>query len=180
MESLDAIFEVQPTYHPMPTNGDLPPVSLLIYRDTPEKGLITGLTIGMSFVDQPCDHPQRHELMICVESNDALWVLALATVACTGRGNFHFSPGETIAFNAKISDQSSMTSFLVWYQNVFDAELEIIRAPDWDIKVVQLFPIHDDERVLIEQHGTEWFFPLVEDPWDVTRKSIAERFESLA
>ena len=42
-----------------------------------------------------------------------------------------------------------------------------------------LFPIHDDERELIVKHGTDWFFDLVNDPCDVSRKSVAHEYKTI-
>lgn len=177
LEHLDRIFKVEPKYFRHSKEGEYPPFHSFTYRDTPEKGLITGLTSGVSFIEQPEEGNVRPELMICVDTDDDLWVLALADIGYMRRGEYHFQPGDTINFNAKISEQSDMTSFFVWHQGLFNESLELVCLPDWHIRIMQLFPIHDDERILIHEHGPEWLFELVKDPCDVRRPSVASRFK---
>ena len=174
---LDTIFNVEPRYFLHSKEDEYPPFYSFTYRDIPEKGLITGITSGVSFVEQPGGGNVRPELMICVDTTDDLWVLALASIGYQHRGEYRFELGDTINFNAKISKESDMSSFLVWHQSLIHEDQEIVCLPDWHIKFLQLFPVHDDERLLIHKHGPEWLFEVVDDPCDVKRKSVAYKFK---
>lgn len=72
-----------------------------------------------------------------------------------------------------------MSSFLIWHQGVIREDHEIICLPEWHTKIMELFPIHDDERELIAQHGPDWLFELVDDPCDVTRSSVAQQYRTI-
>jgi len=178
LEHLDKIFKVEPRYFTHSKEDEYPPFHSFTYRDIPEKGMVTGFTSGVSFVEQPDESNVRPELMICVDTEDDIWVLALADIGYQHRGEYHFQPGDTINFNSKISEESEMSSFFVWHQNVINEKYEIICLPDWHIKILQLFPVHDDERLLIHEHGPEWLFELVEDPCDIKRDSVASKFKT--
>ena len=177
LDHLDKIFKVEPSYFKHSKENEFPPFYSFTYKDIPEKGMVTGFTSGLSFVEQQEGGNVRPELMISVDTEDDLWILAISDIGCQQRGKYRFHPGKTINFNSKISDESEMTSFLVWHQSVIREDHELICLPDWHIKLVQLFPIHDDERILIHKHGPEWFFELVDDPYDVKRKSVANKFK---
>lgn len=130
-------------------------------------------------VDPPDPDAPRSEFLISVESEDETWVLAMADIAYQHRGKFNFRPGGTIKFHGKISDASDMSSFFVWYQGVISEDHEIVCLPQWHVRFLQLFPIHDDERELIQQYGYEWLVELVDDPFSVSRLSVADQFESM-
>ncbi|MFT5175243.1 MAG: hypothetical protein ACI8W7_003433 [Gammaproteobacteria bacterium] len=173
LQHLDNIFETEPRFFEFSDKGEFPPFYSLTYRDKPDQGMVTGITLGVSFVEPRNGGNVRPELMVSVDSEDDLWVLALADIGYQHRGKIGFRPGDTINFNAKISDESAMTSFLVWNQGVIPEDLELVCLPDWHIEIVQLFPIHDNERRSINEHGPEWLFERVADPQDVTRPSVA-------
>ena len=178
LEHLDKIFKVEPRYFTHSKEDEYPPFHSFTYRDIPDKGMITGFTSGVSFVEQHEESNVRPELMICVDTEDDIWVLALADIGYQHRGEYHFKPGDTINFNSKISEESEMSSFFVWHQNVINEEYEVICLPDWHIKILQLFPVHDDERLLIHEHGPDWLFELVDDPCDIKRESVASKFKT--
>jgi len=173
LEHLDSVFEIEPRFFEFSIQGEFPPFYSLTYRDKPHHGMVTGITLGVSFVEPRNRGNARPELMVSVNSEDDLWALALADIGYQHRGQFEFRPGDTINFNAKVSDESAMTSFLVWKQNVMQEDLELVCLPDWHIEIVQLFPIHDNERLSINEHGPEWLFERVADPYDVTRPCVA-------
>lgn len=176
LEYLEKIFKVQPKYLKFSEEGEFPPFHMLGYQDVPEKGMITGVTSGMSFLPDPQSRDVRQELIISVESEDPSWILAAADVGYQNRGYRSFFPGQTIKHHGVISEESGMTSFLVWHQGVIREDLEVVCLPEWHVKFMGLFPIYDDERELIKEHGTDWLFELVSDPCDVKRASVANQF----
>jgi len=175
---LDKIFKAEPGFLKHSKEGEFPPFHSFTYKDIPQAGMVTGFTCGVSLVEQPDGGNVRPELMICVDTEDDIWVLALSDIGHQHRGEYYFKPGDTINFNAKISEESEMTSFFVWHQNVIREDHELVCLPDWHIRFLQLFPVHDDERILIHEHGPEWLFELVDDPCDVKRTSVAHKFKT--
>ena len=141
--------------------------------------MMTGFTCGVSLVPPADQNSMRKELMISVDSKDPSWALAVADIGYQHRGAWKFEPGDVINHHGKVSDESEMSSFLIWHQGVILEDHEIICLPKWHTVIVGLFPIHDDERELIAQHGPDWLFELVDDPSDVTRKSVAHKYKTM-
>jgi len=179
LDHLKKIFKVEPKYFKYSEDGEYPPFHLLTYDDIPEFGLRTGITSGVSFVPPIDGGNIRKELLICVQSNDPSWHLAMADIGYQHRETWKFEPGDVINHHGKISDESEMTSFLVWYQGVIREDHETVCLSEWHTTIMGLFPIHDDERILIAKHGTDWFFELVEDPCDVARPSVAHLYKEI-
>lgn len=176
LEHLEKIFKVQPKYMKFSEDCEFPPFHLLGYQDIPERGMITGITSGMSFVPDPRNENIRQELLITVESEDPSWMLAVADIGYQNRGYRSFLPGQTIKHHGAISEESAMTSFLVWHQATVREDFEVVCLPEWHVKFMGLFPIYDDEADLIKKHGPDWLFELVSDPCDVKRESVASQF----
>lgn len=179
LDHLHKIYKVEPKFFKYSDDGDFPPLHLLTYEDIPEFGMMTGFTSGVSLVLPPGGGNVRKELMISVLSNDPSWALAVADIGYQHRRTWKFEAGDTVNHHGKISDESEMSSFLVWHQGVIREDHEIICLPDWHTIIMGLYPIHDDERELIAEYGPEWLFDLVEDPCDVTRKSVAHKYKSI-
>ncbi len=172
LSHLDTIFKVEPIFYRFSDKGVFPPLHLLIYKNIPEVGMITGFTYGISCVESLFETNIRPELVISVVSSNITWILAMADVVYQHRGKFPFEPENTINFNAKISEESEMSSFLLWYQGIFPESYEIICLPDFHIRIIQLFPIYDSERLFIKEFGTDKFFDLNPDPYNVKRKCV--------
>ncbi len=176
LDHLDQIFKVEPTFLKFSEDGDFPPLHLLTYEDLPELGMMLGFTCGVSLVPPADKDTLRKELMISVVSRDPSWAFAVADIGYQHRGAWRFEAGDVINHHGKISDESDMSSFLVWHQGVIREDFEVICLPEWQTIIMGLFPIYDDERELIAQHGPDWLFELVEDPCDVTRSSVAPQY----
>ena len=111
-------------------------------------------------------------MIISVDSVDLNWLFAVADIGEQHKGNYTFKPGDTIDFNSKISDESEMTSFLVWHQDIFPEQYEIVYLPDYKIELVQLFPIYNNERLYIREHDVNKFLDLAPDPCDVKKNCV--------
>lgn len=178
-DHLYKIFKVEPKYFKYSDDDDFPPLHLLTYEDLPESGMMTGFTSGVSLVPPADNGKVRKELMISVFSSDPSWALAVADIGYQHRGMWRFEVGDVVNHHGKISDESDMSSFLVWHQGVIREDHEIICMPGWHTKIMGLFPIHDEERELIAKHGPDWIFELVDDPCDVTRSSVAHLYKTI-
>lgn len=179
LSHLYKIFKVEPKYFKYSDGDDFPPLHLLTYEDIPELGMMTGISSGMSMVEPVDKCNIRKELLISVFSSDPSWALAMADIAYQHRRTWRFEPGDVVRHNGKVSEESEMTSFLIWHQGVIREDHEIICHGEWHTKIMGLFPIHDDERELIAKHGPDWLFELVDDPCDVKRKSVAHKFKQI-
>jgi suppressor of fused protein SUFU len=168
---------VEPIFQPIEsTKPGLKGVTVMIYKDLPEPGYLTGLTYGLSLAAHADWRLGRPELCISVRSTDVAWAHAAGWLAERLRGECPFTYGSTIDFHARVSPESSMTSFLVFAPAVLDrsdyAAIDV-SPPGHEghdvINIAGIYPIHDIERDHIAEHGLEEFWHRDWDPADVTR-----------
>jgi len=167
---------VEPQFIPIEsTRPDLKRVFALAYADLPEPGLLTAFTYGLSLADHPDWRLGRPELCLSVRSDDLAWAVATGHLADGLRGECPFSYGNTIAFGEPISDESKMTDFVVFAPIGLDREdaVGIDVGAELPLNIMGLYPIHQSERVYIDEHGLEPFWQLDWDPYDVTRGPVA-------
>ncbi|QFZ56057.1 suppressor of fused domain protein [Oceanihabitans sp. IOP_32] len=176
MTHLDRIFQTEPEYYKeeSETNG-IAGVTSIVYKDIPEKGMITGITYGLSLGNHPDWKLGRPELIITVDSKDASWAQVAGYLANSLRGNCPFSYSNTINFREKISDESEMDAFLVFAPSILDkkdfANIDI--GLNYKINIAGLYPIYASEMEYIDKNGLEkfWKHPNF-DMYNVNRKRI--------
>ena len=176
LEYWDAIFQCEPIFFmdDSEING-LSGVTSIIYRDIPEKGMITAVTYGLSLVkhsDWKLGHP---ELMITIKSEKIAWGRVVGFLANRLRGKCPFSYGNTINFKEKIAADSKMDAFLVFAPSIIDKKdyLNIDVGLDYRINIKGLYPIYSTEMDLVANWGLEkfWHHPDFE-MYNVNRKRI--------
>ena len=178
MSHLDRIFQTEPEYFKEKSETDgIAGVTSIVYKDIPEKGMITGITYGLSLGNHPDWKFGRPELIITVDSKDASWAQVAGYLANSLRGNCPFSYSNTINFREKISDESEMDAFLVFAPSILDkkdfADIDI--GLDYKINIAGLYPIYASEMELIEKNGLEKFWKHPDfDMYNVNRKPISE------
>lgn len=177
LEHWSDMFDAEPLFYRNEslTEG-VPGVSVLVFKDFPERGLITGITYGLSLVQHPAWVNGRGELCICVESESLDWPQVAGYIANKLRGDCPFSYGNTINFGQPISDDSDMDAFLVFAPGIFENKgdyLDIDIGCDYKISVACLYPIYSGEMEVIEKIGLEKFWHHSDfDMFDVKRKQI--------
>jgi hypothetical protein len=175
MAHLDAVSGgLEPAFHPIESTHDgLPPVHVIVYRDVPEPGTLTAITYGVSLADHAEWRLGKPELCLAIDSDDEAWALAAGHLAEQLRGTAPFRYGDTINFHDRPSPETDMTAFVVFTPAVLerDAFLDIDVGDTLPIHISGLYPIHDDERRYIHEHGLEAFWQLERDPYDPRRPS---------
>jgi hypothetical protein len=176
MAHLDRIFQTEPEYYKEESETDgIAGVTSIVYKDIPEKGMITGITYGLSLGNHPDWKLGRPELIITVDSKDASWAQVSGYLANSLRGNCPFSYSNTINFREKISDESEMDAFLVFAPSILDkkdfANIDI--GLNYKINIAGLYPIYASEMEYIDKNGLEkfWKHPNF-DMYNVNRKRI--------
>lgn len=165
---------VEPRFVPATsTHPGLKPVTAIIYADQPEQGHLTALTYGLSLSSHPAWIYGKPELCISVRSADDRWAWAIALLAEQLRGDCPFCYGDTINVGEPIVPETGLTSFVVFAPAVLDSAdyLDIDVGDDLPINIAGMYPIHDDERRFIGEHGLEAFWELDWDLYDVHRPS---------
>lgn len=171
------IFEEEPEFYPNQSNtSTLPGVTSIIYRDTPEKGMLTALTYGLSLVEHPNWKVGRSELIITVDSADLVWGGAIGHIANKLRGDCPFSYSNTIRFGTPISKDSKMDAFLVFAPSIFPNKedyLNIDIGLGYKINMAGMYPIYVNEMNIIDELGLEYLWKHPEfDLYDVQREYI--------
>lgn len=172
---LDAIFQAEPAFYKEEslTEG-LAGVTIIVYKDIPEPGYITGVTYGLSLVKHADWKFGRPELCITTESSSPDWPAAMGYLANNLRGEFDFSYGRALEFG-QISDESEMDAFFIFAPAILRKEdyLNIDIGLDYKINIAGLYPMYSDELETFQQLGLEkfWHHPDF-DVYSVTRKRI--------
>ena len=173
---LDVLVDVagrEPEYFPIgevANNG--PKINTAYWHDLPEKGLLTGFTIGLSAHARWRHRRVRPELMISVESSDRAWIMAMGYVAMQAANTFSFDVDETIDFRAQIASDSAMSAFLITSQMMLPESYDVIPGRYVDVALRQLTPLYAEELRGIRAHGPEKLRTTVDDPSNVRRKPV--------
>ncbi len=175
LETLQRKFGEPTVIRPMesPRSGE-PPVFSFIYHDTPEAGMITGVTYGLSLAEHPNWTEARRELVICVESDDETWPLAVAYFAAAFRGEQEFEYGSLFTLDGPIADGSEMTAFFIYAPSILNADQCMIELSTMRIELAGLYPLYPGEVPLFREIGAEAFFQLDGfDMYDVRRRDLS-------
>ena len=146
-------------------------VTVIVYEDLPEPGMVTGVTYGVGLASNPAWRLGKPELCISVRCSDLSWPLAVGHIAETQRGTNPFRYGDTISFGETIAPASPMTAFAIFAPAVLE------RSDYAGIDVGGSLPvniaIHETERRYIHAHGLKAFWDLDWDPYDTNRPPAA-------
>lgn len=148
-------------------------VTAIGYHDLPDKGLLLGVTYGLSLARQEAWRLGRPELSISVRSDDPAWALAIAHLAEQLRHDCPFSYGNAINFGEPIAAGSSLDGFVVFAPLAFDpgaARVDV--GDDLPVTIVGMYPTYAAERQFIAEKGLEAFWALDWDPYDVMRPPV--------
>lgn len=176
IEYLDEIFQVEPQIFMNESEIEgVQGVVSIVYENIPEKGMITGITYGLSLINHEEWKFGRPELMITVESKDIAWGQVAGFLANRLRGDCPFCYSNTINFRERISNESEMDAFLIFAPSILDKEnfLGIDIGIDYKINLAGLYPIYSSEMDLVNEWGLKkfWHHPNF-DLYNVNRKRI--------
>ena len=151
-------------------------IACIIFRDVPEGGCITAFTYGLSRASHAAWKLGKPELMIAVNSADAAWAFAIATLAETMRYRCAFSYGDTVNLRRPIAEGSAMSAFLVFAPPLGEnGEFLNISLPSTTVNVAGLYPIYEGEIGLLRAIGFQRFWDLEGfDPFDVSRPDLSK------
>jgi hypothetical protein len=153
-----------------------PAMFVAIYRDFPERGALSGFTVGLSHFQS--DDGGYKELFVCMRDTDDRWALACGYLAFQLREQCPFLCGNTINFHAQISQLSTMSGFLVVHPRHIAPPDTVIDLGVRKVELVELVPIYEDERAWLNADGDIKMF-LSDCPkslaMDPHRKSLAPK-----
>jgi hypothetical protein len=138
---LDELFGEPKTIrkHECPRGG--PPVWAFTYRDTPEPGMITGVTYGLSAFDHAEWTKCRPEMIISMETEDEMWAWAAAYFAAEFRGEKRFRWGDVFTAEDPLASDTKMDGLLIFAQGILKPEVQEIELNDYRVHFSQFYPI---------------------------------------
>ncbi len=152
------------------SNPDLPPVVCFIYHDRPRPGVTTTVTYGLSEATPPDADAARPELIVCVNSADESWGLAVTELAEHLRGSSPFSKGELFELDGPIVGDSDMSGYVAYpprAEMIGETELTL---PGKSVHIVGMYPVYDCEFEAVRRGE---FARVLDDPsfdpFDVSR-----------
>ncbi|MDR2269636.1 MAG: suppressor of fused domain protein [Sphingobacterium sp.] len=155
---------------------NLPGVTTIVYENTPEKGMITSFTYGLSLGNHPVWRNGRPELTLTVRSDDFAWGRISGYLANWLRNKCPFSYGDPIDFREKIANDSEMDGFLVFAPSIFKNRSDyenIDIGTGYNIYIKGIYPIYTTEIDIMPKLGFEkfWKHPKF-DLYNVNRERI--------
>jgi hypothetical protein len=173
IDHLQSVFGEEDAIHKAEAWDGGSPVSVFVYKDIPEEGMITGVTYGLSLCPFPDWKLSRPEMIVAVESLDLDWPLAAATFAALFRGKKAFQYGDVFTTDDPLASDTNMDGFLVFAQSILEDEFVSVQLNDYKIHFSQFYPIYRKELAVYEKIGLEAFWNHKGfDMYDVTRKPI--------
>lgn len=173
LQYLDDTFGTEDEIHQAEAMDGGPPVSVFVYYDIPEEGMITGVTYGLSAASHPAWKVARPEMVISVSSEDVGWPCAAATMVAHFRGQKSFSYGDVFATDLPLAEDSQMDTLLVFAQSILEPDYATLQVDDYRIVLAQFYPIYKSELDLYQRIGLERFWKHQGfDMYDVRRPPI--------
>ena len=155
LRHITALGGVPPQFHQI--GGSDPPIITAAFVDSPDEGMTTAFTYGLSLSEHPNWEQARPELMVCVASLRPEWATIAGVVAAGMKGNSAFHYGATFDAGRPIAPDTAMTAFLLFGPLILDRELATVRLSGYDVRITQLYPIYEGEVKLIHRIGVEKF-----------------------
>jgi hypothetical protein len=154
---------VEPRFFPLrSTHPGMPGVTVIVYDDLPEPGMVTGVTYGGQ-PGQPSRVASRQTVLcISVRCSGLSWPLAVGHIAETQRRTNPFRYGDTISFGETIAPTSPMTAFAIFAPAVLGrrdyAGIDV--GDPLPVNIAGLYSIHETERRDLHAHGPKAFWDL--------------------
>jgi hypothetical protein len=150
-----------------------PPISVFVYKNIPEEGMITGVTYGLSLCAFPAWRLSRPEMIVAVQSLDLGWPCAAGVFAADFRGKKPFCYGDVFTTDCPLAADTQMDGFLVFAQSILSEECVAVQLNDYKVHFSQFYPIYKEELAVYKRIGLEAFWKHEGfDMYDVARKPI--------
>jgi hypothetical protein len=173
LEHLQSVFGDEDAIHAADAPDGGPPVSVFVYKNIPEEGMITGVTYGLSLCPFPAWKLARPEMLVAVQSLDLAWPLSAAVLAASFRGKKSFCYGDVFTTDVPLAADTTMDGFLIFAQSILSEECAAVQLNDYKVHFSQFYPIHKEELPVYDKIGLEAFWKHKDfSMYDVTRKPI--------
>jgi hypothetical protein len=173
LDHLRGIFGEEDAIHGAPAEDGGPPVSVFVYRNIPDEGMITGVTYGLSLIPYPAWKFSRPEMIVAVQSLELDWPIAASTFVASFRGKKTLQYGDVFTTDVPLAPDTKMDGFLVFAQSILSEESVSLQMNNYKLHFSQFYPIYRSELSAYDQLGLEAFWKHKDfDMYDVTRKPV--------
>lgn len=173
IEHLQSVFGMEDAIHSAVARDGGTPISVFVYRDLPEAGMITGVTYGLSHRPFPAWIHSRPEMIVSVNSDSIDWACSAATFVALFRGEKAFRYGDIFTTDFPLAPDTTMNGFLVFAQSILDQDVESVQLSKYKVHFSQFYPIYQEEVALYERIGLKDFWHHKDfDMYDIRRKPI--------
>jgi hypothetical protein len=149
-------------------------VYCFFYRDTPEEGMSTTVTYGLSEAHHPDWISGRPELIITVRSTSEEWGLAAGFFAASFRGERTFEYGSLFTLDEPISTESGMSALFAFAPAILDSGRWRVELSTKTLNLIGMYPLYPGEVDLYRRIGLERFWKLEGyDIYSVTRPDLS-------
>lgn len=176
-EHLKGLFKSEGIVKEMPSKRpDLGPIYAFIFKDYPEKGMMSIVSYGLSEVSHPRWHFGRPELILSLDSQDESWADSLMHIVNEFRGEKSFSPGSVYELEQILSNDSLMRGFVIFTPSFISPDEGSIQLESKLVYLTQAYPIYPGEADLIQNKSFQdfWSDERLVDVYDVGRKDISK------
>jgi hypothetical protein len=135
-----------------------PRISMFVYRDLPEEGMITGVTYGLSLRAYPGWTASRPEMMISMESSDIAWLEAALGFTASFAGEKRFRYGDVFSCDGPLASDTQMDAVLIFGQSLLEVENAKIQLDGYSVHLSEFYPIYRSELPLYEELGLQEFW----------------------
>jgi hypothetical protein len=151
------------------------PVSVMFWRDFPEKGTLTSVTYGLSEANHPDWKYGKPEIILSLDTADESWGIGTAIFASDFQGKKSFTYGSVFTTDVPISRESEMTGFFVFAPSFLEQDEATIQLPDCKIHLSGMYPIYKEEVDVFNEIGLENFWHHSNfNMYDVNRKRVSK------
>jgi hypothetical protein len=169
--------------HVLPSsNKGLPDISTFIWHDTPEPGIMTVVSYGLSLMRKKEWIKGRPELMLRLETKDEAWGFAVAAFIHSFREEKTFRYQTILTTDEPLIPGTQMKGFFTF--TPFLTKPEVMTFPSAEglpIHLTGFYPIYFEERELLPRIGIEAFWHHESyDPCSISRPNLAKIIEPSA
>ena len=166
--------------HVLPSSKKgLPDISTFIWHDSPEPGMMTVVSYGLSLMHRKEWIKGRPELMLRVETKDQAWGYAVAAFIGMFREEKTFQYLTILTTDQPIVPGTQMRGFFTFAPPLAKAEVMTFSPADGPpIHLTGFYPIYFEERELLPRIGLDTFWHHESyDPFSTSRPNLAKIIE---
>ncbi|MBE2286656.1 MAG: suppressor of fused domain protein [Prosthecobacter sp.] len=135
-----------------------PAISIFIYESTPEPGMITGVTYGLSQRNYPDWTQSRPEMIISMESTSHAWPAVAMDLTAYFASKKRFCYGDVFTVDGPLVEDTEMDAVLIFAQSILEPEAASVQLSNYRVHLSQYYPFYRSEVDLYGRIGLEAFW----------------------